>query len=104
MKPVALADEALEEASEAAEWYEGERLGLAAEFLGELDRILSILPVRPRAFPRLLDPDPKLGIRRALLPRFPYAVIFQELDEEIRVLAVCHTKRRPGYWLDRVDG
>jgi hypothetical protein len=26
----------------------------------------------------------------------------ESLDEEVRVLAVAHTKRRPGYWLDRV--
>jgi len=41
-------------------------------------------------------------IRRALLPRFPYAVIFMDLGEHIRVLAVAHAKRRPGYWLGRV--
>ena len=43
-----------------------------------------------------------LVIRWALLPRFPYAVIFMDLGTEIRVLAVAHAKRRPGYWLDRV--
>ena len=42
-------------------------------------------------------------IRRARLPCFPYAVIFMDLGTEIRVLAVAHAKRRPGYWLDRVD-
>jgi len=26
-----------------------------------------------------------------------------DLGTEIRVLAVAHAKRRPGYWLDRVD-
>jgi hypothetical protein len=30
-------------------------------------------------------------------------VIFMDLGTEIRVLAVAHAKRRPGYWLDRVD-
>jgi len=39
----------------------------------------------------------------ALLPRFPYAMIFMDLGTEIRVLAVAHAKRRPGYWLDRVE-
>ena len=45
----------------------------------------------------------RVGITRARLPRFPYAVIFMDLGTEIRVLAVAHAKRRPGYWLDRVD-
>ncbi|MCP4594404.1 MAG: hypothetical protein GY842_27045 [bacterium] len=43
-----------------------------------------------------------MKVRRASLSRFPYALVFIELDEEIRVLAVAHDKRRPGYWLDRL--
>jgi toxin ParE1/3/4 len=42
-------------------------------------------------------------IRRALLLRFPYALIFVDLGAEIRVLAPAHTKRRAGYWLNRVE-
>lgn len=56
----------------------------------------------PASFPRLLNMPADLVIRRARLPRFPYAVIFMDLGTEIRVLAVAHAKRRPGYWLDRV--
>lgn len=44
-----------------------------------------------------------LIIRRALLPRFPYAVVFIDLGAEIRILALAHAKRQPGYWLDRVE-
>jgi hypothetical protein len=33
----------------------------------------------PAAFPRLLDLPLDLAIRRALLPRFPYALIFMDL-------------------------
>lgn len=44
-----------------------------------------------------------LVIRRALLPRFPYAVVFMDLGAEIRVLAAAHARRRPGYWLNRVE-
>lgn len=54
-------------------------------------------------FPRFLDMPPDLDIRRTLLPRFPYAVVFIELGGEVRILAVAHTKRQPGYWLDRVQ-
>jgi hypothetical protein len=36
--------------------------------------------------------------RKRVLGRFPY-VIFHVI-EAIVVLAVAHTKRRPGYWLD----
>jgi hypothetical protein len=44
-----------------------------------------------------------LEVRRALLPRFPYALVFLELQAEIRVLAVAHAKRHPDYWLNRLQ-
>jgi len=43
-----------------------------------------------------------LEVRRALMSVFPYALIFLELKREIRVIAVAHTSRRPGYWIYRV--
>lgn len=79
------------------------RPGLGAEFLDELERVVGLVTQRPRSFPRLKDPAAGLEVRRALLPRFPYAVAFMEMAEEIRILAVCHSARRPGYWLDRVE-
>jgi len=60
------------------------------------------LAARPDAFPRLLGPAPELGIRRALLPRFPFGLVFLQIGREIRIVAVAHAKRRPGYWLHRV--
>ena len=32
---------------------------------------------------------------------FPYAVIYTERPGVVRVVAVAHTHRRPGYWQDR---
>jgi hypothetical protein len=43
-----------------------------------------------------------LGVRRLLVDRFPYALVFVESETEIRVLAVAHTRRRPGYWRSRL--
>ena len=103
MKELRLAAEALDEANAAAEWYESRREGLGPAFLAELDRCFDLLAEHPEAFPRLADTDPRLGIRRALLNRFPYAVVFLELADRVQVLAVAHTGRRPEYWLNRVE-
>jgi len=100
---VRLAAEAVDELAEVAGWYRGRRPGLDVEFLAEVERVLPLIESAPTAFSRLLDLLPDLQIRRALLPRFPYAMIFMDLGTEIRVLAVAHAKRRPGYWLDRVE-
>jgi len=41
-------------------------------------------------------------IRRALLARFPHAILYVEMPAEIRVVAFAHLRPRPGYWLHRV--
>lgn len=102
MKLVTLAYEAAEELAEAAGWYESRQNGLAARFLEEFEQCLVWIGTRPSSFPRLLDTAPELDIRRAVLPRFPYGVVFVELADEVRIVAVAHAKRQPGYWLNRV--
>ena len=44
----------------------------------------------------------ELGVLRVRLRRFPYQVVFIELKKYIRVLAVAHERRRPGYWRERL--
>lgn len=102
MKPVRLAPEASLELAEAAAWYDAQQPGLGSKLLDEMEHLLSTLAHRPGAFPRLLGTAPELDLRRALLPRFPFGVVFVQVAEEIRVVAVAHSKRHPGYWLHRV--
>ncbi len=87
MKPVRLAPDAVSELGEAAAWYESREPGLASRFIEEVEQVLPTIGARPRSFARLLDTAADLIVRRALLPRFPFAL---------------HAKRRPGYWLYRV--
>ncbi len=102
---IELAPEALDEIAEAAIWYEEQRIGLSVEFLLEMDRALAQIAERPGTFARLRDVPDDLVIRRALLERFPFGLVFVELPgDKLRVIAVAHTKRRPGYWLRRVRG
>jgi plasmid stabilization system protein ParE len=102
MRPVRLQPEAAAELAEAAAWYEAQQPGLGSSLLDEVERLLPALGERPSAFARLIDTAPDLGLRRALLPRFPFGVVFLQTAEEIRIVAVAHAKRQPGYWLHRV--
>lgn len=96
--------EALDEIAEAAAWYEEQRPGLSAEFMLEVDHAVAEIAERPASFARLSDLPEDLVVRRALLDRFPFGLVFIELPgNKLRVLAVAHTKRRPGYWLRRVQ-
>jgi plasmid stabilization system protein ParE len=102
MKPVVLSDEALDEMGEAAEWYENRRSGLGDRFLAEADLALAAIGSRPASFRRLATPSGDLVLRRAFLDGFPYAVVFQEMQDEVRILALAHVRRRPDYWLYRL--
>lgn len=52
----------------------------------------------------LLCSNPQLGAlwrnqrRRFPLPRFPYSIINYIKGEELRVIAIAHHARKPGYW------
>lgn len=99
---VRLEPEASAELAEAAMWYEAQQPGLGSKLLEEVEQVLPALLAMPSAFPLLLDTAPELGLRRALLPRFPFGLVFLEVGEEIRVVAVAHARRQPGYWLYRI--
>jgi plasmid stabilization system protein ParE len=103
VKPISLSPEAVLELAEAAAWYETRQPGLAKRFLQEIDHTQRTIQSRPLSFPKLASTSIDLEIRRALLPRFPYALVFIELQAETRILAVAHLKRHPDYWLNRLQ-
>lgn len=81
------------DAFEVALWYESERDGLGAEFLGAVREVFGHIERLPLRFPIVSD-----GIRRAMLRRFPFGVFFV-LDEECpTIIAVMHLHRDPGSW------
>lgn len=104
MKPVRISAEAAEELAEAALWYEEQRAGLGAALLDEIEWTLERIGSRPQTFPVLADlADEDGSIRRALCRRFPYGIVFLDLPNHLRVLAIAHGNREPGYWLHRVQ-
>jgi plasmid stabilization system protein ParE len=93
---VSLLPPAQAELDEAFSWYEEQAVGLGYEFLDEFDRSIRILSSFPKAFEQIGE-----GVRRCLLNRFPYGVIYGVANEEIVVIAVAHLRRKPRYWIDR---
>lgn len=104
MKPVRVEPEAKQELVAAAAWYEERREGLGLELVAEVDAVLAAIarsPGRFALYPRVAS---ELGVRRAAARRFPYSVAFIELPTVVRVLAIAHERRRPGYWVVRLKG
>lgn len=98
-KPLRFDDEAVEEMDAAAVWYEARREDLGLEFVAEVRQALVAIANAPHTWPSFGGVEPRA--RRVLLRRFPYAIIYIELDVEIRILAVAHTSREPGFWRTR---
>jgi plasmid stabilization system protein ParE len=40
-------------------------------------------------------------VRRKVLHKFPYSLIYYRRNDDIQLLAVAHNRRKPGYWTDR---
>ena len=85
----------------ALDWYEDQVPGLGAEFLEELKRILDLTADTPLLWPVWPGVETAYKVRRALLSRFPFGVAYLLVGEEIRIYAVAHLSRKPGYWKDR---
>ena len=90
-----------EEARHAAQWYEERRRGLGLEFVAAVDAGLQRIRHNPLAFARLETLPEETNVRRFLLRQFPYAIIYEFLAKEIRILAIAHVRRRPQYWKER---
>ena len=88
-----VSDRATQEIGEAYEWYQEQRPGLGVEFLEALDVQYQSILRSPRLYTQT-----QRGIRRALLPRFPYGVFYAAMGEIISVLAVVRTSRSPRQW------
>ena len=69
-------------------------LGLA--FVAEFEQTANLVLDNP-----LLGAVFRSTRRRHILRRFPYSIIYQVTAEELRILAVAHHRRRPGYWEQR---
>ena len=91
--------EALAELQEAASWYNRERPGLGLEFLDAVESTLARVRELPGVFAVVME---RPLVRRALLRRFPYAVVFTVHEDAIHVIAYAHAKRRPLYWARRL--
>jgi toxin ParE1/3/4 len=104
VKPVRVEPEAKQELAAAAGWYEGRREGLGLELLAEVDSVFTAIARSPSRFPLYPRVAAELGVRRAAARRFPYSIAFIELASVVRVLAVAHERRRPGYWVTRLTG
>ena len=94
---VSLSDEAQADANAATDWYIGDGAFVAAEdFANTLDQAYGLLCDFPSMGEQAIR-----DTRMLSLHRFPYSLIYRIQGDEIRVIAIAHHSRRPGYWMGR---
>ena len=99
---VRLHREAEAELVRSAEWYGRTSAALASDFITEVASAFALISETPEAWPAIPRTPAALAIRRFVLHRFPFVIPYRLVDG-VYVLAVAHAKRKPLYWLDRVQ-
>lgn len=102
MKSVEFAPAARAELDAAADRYELERAGRGVRFYAAVERSVRLIVSFPSAGPLYLGVTATFGVRRAVVRGFPFVLAYRDLGDAIRIDAVAHTKRQPGYWHRRL--
>lgn len=96
---IALLPPARQELDEAFAWYETQVVGLGHGFLQEFNSAARLISSFPMLYQQLAP-----GLRRCLLNRFPYGLIYGVNGDTIVIVAVAHLRQRPNYWQGRTQG
>jgi plasmid stabilization system protein ParE len=85
--------------NDAAIYYAAKSPELGYDFLDDVYRVIDRLREYPQAgFP--VDTH----IRRMLLARFPFSLLYGVAEDLILIVAVAHQGRKPGHWNSRIEG
>jgi len=95
-RPIVLTEEAREEIEDARTWYRRRSDVLGRDFARSLRLCLRGIEQFPEQHPVV-----HRNIRRALLRRYPYMILYVPLDHASAVLGCFHIRRNPQDWQSR---
>ena len=97
MNRIIFINKASDELHAAVKYYNKERPGLGFEFANEIRSTLSRMRLHPEIWVEIDS-----GIRRCIVKRFPYAILYLYENSQIVIIAVMHMKKKPDYWKARI--
>ena len=93
---VIILQQALEELSDAVDYYEEQQNGLGLKLKKEIETHVNWIVQNPDV------PNKRAKFyRRVNLKVFPYYIAYIVRKETIWILAIAHSFRKPQYWIER---
>ena len=94
---ISFLDAAQIELDDAIDYYEEQRSGLGFEFAEEVEQALERVNHYPEAWSPLSS-----RVRRCLVNRFPYSVIYENRGDVLIIVAIQNHHREPDSWRSRI--
>lgn len=92
---------ATEDLDAAGEWYDAQLPGLGLDLIDSVERAIELILQQPAAWQRDSVVSSR-EIRRFVMRRFPFSIVYYVVDDIVRIVAIAHAKRKPGYWRMRI--
>jgi len=96
-KPYRLHPLAWQEIEAGDEWYASRSAQASMNFVSDVFSAIENIRKAPQRWPEYLH-----GTRRFALDRFPFLIVYLDAAEFVNIVAVAHSKRKPGYWKKRI--
>jgi len=97
IKNVIILPETEQDVTDAYDWYQTHKVGLEEDFLQCVDICIQSIQRNPEMYAIAHE-----GYRRALIRRFPYAIFYEYLEDELTLYAVFHCSQDPKKWRNRL--
>ena len=88
---------AINELNDSIDFYDLEVKGLGKQFKNEVQDSIKRIVKNPKAWS-----VEKGEIRRYILLKFPYKILYSIEKDHIFIIAIAHMHRRPNYWIERI--
>jgi len=96
-KPLEFHQAASAELESAFDWYLARDERVASRFLDEVTHAIEMITQSPQRWP-----VSEANVRKFVLRRFPFLIIYRDRPSMIQILAIAHGRRRAGYWKGRI--
>ena len=89
--------EARDELQEGYDYYSSKSERVGDDFLDKIEATIAHIERSPT-----LSPIVAHDIRKAVVQKFPYIILYHIVNERIIILSIFHTKQDPQKWMKRL--